>query len=218
MGAGFGVGGHGEAVDLDVVAGDGGLAGEDGWALRGRALEPNYGEVGGVDPHFAAEEMRAFAERPEGDDDALAAVEFDGAGLGVELVVFGGDECAFAVGGEVDVFFARENSVDDRAAEEGRTALRNGGVFLTNCAGVDGLDGLFGGGGGVAVAVEGVLLLDGVAGDGVETAVDGGVDAMDDFGVGLGGGRGLLGEDGCDDKREDAARRGEEQGAARHEA
>src|ERR1700678_2737124 len=88
VGAGFGVGGHGEAVDLDVVAGNGGLAGKDGGALRGRAFEADYGVVGGVDPHFAGEEVGAFAERLEGDEDARVAVEFDDAGLGVEVVVF----------------------------------------------------------------------------------------------------------------------------------
>ena len=65
------MGGHGEAVDLGVVAGDGGLAGEDRGTLGGCAFEADDGEVGGVDPHFAVEEMRALAEGFEGNEDAL---------------------------------------------------------------------------------------------------------------------------------------------------
>jgi len=105
VGVGFGVGGHGEAFDFGVVAGYGGLAGEDGGAFGGGAFEADDGEVGGVDPHFAIEEMGALAEGFEGDEDALEAVDFGGAGLRGDFVVLGGDEGAFAVGGEVELFF-----------------------------------------------------------------------------------------------------------------
>lgn len=178
---GFGVGGHGEAVNFDVVAGDFGLASEDTGALGGSAFEADYGVIGGVDPDFAIEEMGAFAQGGQVDDDALDAVLFYAAGLGVHFVIFGGDPRAFAVFGEVDVLFASEDSLDDGAAQEARAVLGDGGVLLAGGAVVHGLDGFFGGGIGVAVAVEGIVLLHGVTGDGVGAGLDGGVDALDDL-------------------------------------
>ena len=59
--------------------------------------------------------------------------------------------------------------------------MGDGGVVLADRTGVGGLDGFLGGGVGVAVAVEVVLLLHGVAGDGVGTLLDGFVDALDDL-------------------------------------
>ena len=110
-------------------------------------------------------------------------------GLGGDFVVLGSEEGVFAVGGEVELFFSCEDVIDNGAAEEGRAALGDGGVFLAGGAGVRGLDGFLRGGSGVGVAVEVVLLLDCVTGDGFGALLNGLIDALDDLLFGELGGR-----------------------------
>src|SRR5580698_6527876 len=78
-------------------------------------------------------------------------------------------------------------------------------VVLADGANVGSLDGLLCRGIGLAVAVDVVLLLYGVAGDGVEALLYSSVDALDDFGIGFCGGLGLLGGGECHGEREGAA-------------
>src|SRR5579871_624201 len=105
--------GHGEAFDFGVVAAAGGLAGEEGWALGGGAFDMDQGEVFGVEPAFAVEEVRGFAAGFEVDEDAAASVVGDGAGLRGRVVVGRGEDYAGAVGGGGHLFFVGENVVDD---------------------------------------------------------------------------------------------------------
>ena len=77
MGAGLCVGGHGVAVDLDVVAGDGGFAGEEGWTGGRCSFDVDDGVIRSVDPELAGKEVRTFAVGVEIDDDAGFAVALD---------------------------------------------------------------------------------------------------------------------------------------------
>ena len=181
VGMGFSVGGHGDASDFVVVTEDGGFSGEEGRDLRGCSGEADYGEIRGVDPGFADEQVRTFAARSEINDEAFAATDLDLGWLGAHFVVGGGHPDAFAVGGCGHFLLADEDFVDDGAAQDSGAALGDDGVLLSAGGNVRGSNRFLRGWAGFAVAKDGIHLLHAVAGESTGTAEDRGVDVVDDF-------------------------------------